>query len=205
MRKEVAVSTLLVVVLGGCVAGARIGDEAPRQPMASPQASKPKASGALARDGDLRAILKRRDASDPVNLETAQAPSTSAPLELVLSGPSLPLRLDHCADGRPFANRPRTFWFEGPQDNSTSAEMLPAGTLVSFSTSNGKILGNAKFRVPDSDGPDPSQWTYPVTVQSDALQSRSGACADTASEGQLTARVETPLGTVTTELFAITD
>ncbi len=128
------------------------------------------------------------------------------------------VNLDHCVNGTPFVNNPRTVFlairdlnptvFPG---NTLPGNILPAGTQISITASNAKILGEASFVVPNTNEHRSAVWTYPVSVQSDATQSGPGAtppleCTNPVSSGALTVKVTTPGGTVTSlAVVAIND
>jgi hypothetical protein len=126
-----------------------------------------------------------------------------------------PFVLSHCVDGTPFTNVPRTVSFAIRDTNSTvfagntlPGNILPAGTQISFITSNGTILSNASFTVPNTNEPNSAVWTYGVTVQSDATQTNAAfgyMCTNNTTSGIFTVKVTTPLGIVTTQSYTITD
>ena len=127
------------------------------------------------------------------------ATAQTAPLELMPSGPDLPLVLEHCVDDQPFPNRVRTFAFavrEGENDQQSPS--LPPGTSLSFTASNGTIVGRSAFTIAAGE-------VFPVALRSDAQQGSAGTCFDAASAGLLTVRIETPLGNVTKQSYPLTD
>jgi hypothetical protein len=92
--------------------------------------------------------------------------------------------------------------------NTLPGNILPAGTQISFITSNGTILSNASFTVPNTNEPNSAVWTYGVTVQSDATQTNAAfgyMCTNNTTSGIFTVKVTTPLGIVTTQSYTITD
>jgi hypothetical protein len=86
--------------------------------------------------------------------------------------------------------------------------ILPAGTKIEFITSNGKLLGESSFIVPNTEEPRSAAWTYGVALQSDATQSDAAsgyACTNASSGGIFTVKVTSPLGIITTQSFSVTD
>jgi hypothetical protein len=135
----------------------------------------------------------------------------------------VPVQLDHCIDGTPFANTARTFGIAIRDDNPTifpgntlSGNILPAGTKIEFTVSNGTILSEATVIVPNTNEPNSSVWTYFVSIQGDATQTGPGTtsngqtnpsyvCSNQVANGLLKVKVTTPLGLVTTQSFSVTD
>jgi hypothetical protein len=171
-------------------------------------------------DGQYNGVLK-----SPLNVNTTpantvhirgalvQVLSTSeARIDLIGAAP---LVLDHCVDGTAFVNGAKTFAF-AIRDNNPSTfapntlrgNILPAGTKIEFTTSNGTLLSNASFVVPNTAEPSQAVWTYPVSVQSDATQTNAVSgylCTNPVANGTLNVKVTTPLGLITTQSFSITD
>ena len=139
----------------------------------------------------------------------------------------VPLTLNHCVDGTAFVNTPKTLRFAVRDGNMTvfngnkavnapwlpfdlPGNILPAGTTISFSASNGTILSNASFIVPNTNEPSAAAWIYPVLIQSDATQTSSVdipplSCTNRVTSGLLTVKVTTPLGLITTQSYVIND
>ncbi|WP_295996201.1 Ig-like domain-containing protein [Rugamonas sp.] len=132
-----------------------------------------------------------------------------------------PLALAHCVNNTTFVNDTRTFRFAIRDSNPTvfanntgaklglpfdlPGNLLPAGTTIAFTATNGVILGDGITLVaPNSDAPDASGWIYTVQMISDATQN-AGGCLDRAGSGALTIRVTTPSGQITTRNFSVTD
>lgn len=132
------------------------------------------------------------------------------------------LALAHCVDNTGFVNDTRTFRFAIRDTNTTvfakntaapgqptdlAGNPLPAGTTITFSTSNGVILGDgAPIIIPPTSSPSAIDWTYSVQMISDASQSPpGGACTNLITSGTLTIKVTTPSGVVTTKNFTVTD
>lgn len=126
-----------------------------------------------------------------------------------------PFSLDHCVDGTPFVNTAKTFAIAVRDNNPTRfaantlpGNILPAGTKIEFTTSNGTLLSNASFVVPNTAEPSSAVWTYGISVQSDATQTNAAGgylCTNTVSSGSFNVKVTTPLGLITTQSFSITD
>ncbi|MFZ2814514.1 MAG: Ig-like domain-containing protein, partial [Rhodoferax sp.] len=142
--------------------------------------------------------------------------------------------LSYCVDGTPFVNTAKTFGIAARDNNPTvfagnhantaplflpfdlSGNILPAGTKIEFSTSNGTILSGTSFIVPNTNEPSASAWIYYLTIQSDAIQTGPGTtsngvtnpsyvCSNPVASGLLTVKVTTPLGLITTQTFSIID
>ena len=153
-------------------------------------------------------------------LSTSQANFT--PLDPV------PVTLSHCVDGIPFVNVPKTLRIAIRDGNLTvfaankantfplflavdlPGNILPAGTTIAFTASNGTILSGKEFVVPNTNEPSAAVWTYPVVIGSDATQSSSIAsppleCSNPVTSGRLNVKVITPLGLVSSQSYAVTD
>jgi hypothetical protein len=150
---------------------------------------------------------------------------------------ALPATLSHCVDGTPFVNTPRTFRiairdanptvFSSNQENTAPlflpfdlpGNILPAGTKIEFTSSNGTILSGTSFIVPNTNEPSAAAWIYPVLLQSDATQTGAApatttpgaapavsyACTNPVTSGLLTVKVTTPRGLITTRSYSVTD
>ncbi|WP_441295141.1 hypothetical protein [Massilia cavernae] len=130
--------------------------------------------------------------------------------------------LSHCTTGTPFVNNAVTINLAIRDTNPTVFEknrasatqlafdlpgnILPAGTLIEFKTSNGKLLTPTSFVVPNTNDPRAEAWIYPVQMQSDAIQNPNTlACSNEVSSAQLTVKVTTPMGVITTRNYPVTD
>jgi hypothetical protein len=88
---------------------------------------------------------------------------------------------------------------------------LTNGTVVTqkgVPTSNGTLLSNASFTVPNTAEPSQAVWAYAVSVQSDATQTTAAlgyVCTNPVSSGTVNVKVTTPLGLITAQAFPITD
>jgi len=91
---------------------------------------------------------------------------------------------------------------------------MPAGSTISFATSNGTLTGTTSFVVPNTSAnvvTSPAAFNYTVGIKSDAAFTAAVAgppavaafCTDTTPSGTLTVSVTTPLGTVTTGSIAV--
>ena len=153
-------------------------------------------------------------------LSTSQANFT--PLDPV------PVTLSHCVDGIPFVNVPKTLRIAIRDGNLTvfaankantfplflavdlPGNILPAGTTIAFTASNGTILSGKEFVVPNTNEPSAAVWIYSVVIGSDATQSSSIAsppfeCSNPVTSGRLNVKVITPLGFVSSQSYAVTD
>ena len=126
-----------------------------------------------------------------------------------------PFILSHCSDGTPFVNTARTFRIAVRDRNPTvfagntrPGNILPAGTVIEFTTSNGMLLSNGTFTVLNTNEPSSAVWTYAISVQSDATQTDAAGgyhCTNTVSAGTFNVKVTTPLGVISAQSFTITD
>ncbi len=126
------------------------------------------------------------------------------------------LALSQCVDNVQFVNQSRTFRFAIRDDNPTvfatnraaglSGNPLPAGTRISFATSNGRLLSGANFVVANTIEADARGWIYSVQLISDASSAiGGGACINEVASGALTITVTTPSGVVTIFTYTVTD
>lgn len=140
-----------------------------------------------------------------------------------LSPAPFSVQFDQCVDGTKFVSAAKTFSFAIRDDNPTifpgntlPGNILPAGTKIEFTTSNGKMLSDTSIFVSNTNEPSSAAWTYFVSMQSDATQTGPGTtsggvtnpsyvCSNQVASGQLTVKVTTPLGIVTTQSFSVTD
>lgn len=138
------------------------------------------------------------------------------------------IALSHCVTGTPFVNNAVTLQLAIRDTNPTvfalnrpgmsdvpipfnlSGNILPAGTKIEFSSSNGTILSAPSYIVPNTNNPDAREWIYTVMMQSDATQSSPMAlpplyCSNSVTNGLLTVKVTTPMGVITTRTYPVTD
>lgn len=74
--------------------------------------------------------------------------------------------------------------------------VMPAGTTIAVTTTNGTLSGTSNFTVPNSGGSGPGVTTFNLTVKSDGTHSTGGV---------LTVTVTTPKGFVTTSTTTVND
>lgn len=129
--------------------------------------------------------------------------------------------LDKCVDGSVFENRVQTFPLAIRDNNDTvfvvnSKEVskraddlpgnpLPAGTTITFSSSNGLLVSGASYVVPSIDSASSANWIYPVQMISDVTQIGTTCQPNGVRNGLLTVRVQTPNGVVTTAQYGVSD
>jgi hypothetical protein len=171
-------------------------------------------------DGQYNGVLKSPSSLNTTGANTihvrgslVQVLSGSTAEITPLDGNSLPL--SQCQNGIAFANAAQAFRFAVRDTNPTTfapntlpGNILPAGTKVEFTVSNGKLLSEDSFIVPNTAEPSSAVWTYAVLMQSDATQSDAAngyVCSNQVTDGLLTVKVTTPLGLITTQSFSITD
>lgn len=139
---------------------------------------------------------------------------------------TIPVALSHCTTGTVFVNDTKTAWFAIRDTNVTvftenragtihkgvtlpfdlPGNILPAGSTIVITTSNGKIIGEATYTVPNTNEPSASVWMYSVSMVSDATQDPvTLVCSNEATSGILTIKVTTPLGITTSQSFSVTD
>ncbi|MFS0756263.1 Ig-like domain-containing protein [Noviherbaspirillum sp. 1P10PC] len=171
-------------------------------------------------DGQYNGVLKSPSSVNTTGLNTihvrgslVQVLSGSEAAITPLDGNLLPL--SQCQNGVAFANAAQAFRFAVRDTNPTifapntlSGNILPAGTKIEFTVSNGKLLSEGSFIVPNTAEPSSAVWTYAVLLQSDATQTDATTgyvCSNQVSSGLLTVKVTTPLGLITTRSFSVTD
>ena len=141
--------------------------------------------------------------------------------------------LSRCVNGTPFVNTPVSLRLAIRDTNPTvftmnragaeplglpidlSGNILPAGTKIEFSTTNGILLGENTYIVPNTSEPSAQAWIYTVQLRSDAAQSLPNStdpaqtpsliCVNTVSSGTLNVKVTSPLGVITTRSYPVTD
>lgn len=171
-------------------------------------------------DGQYNGVLKSPSSVNTTGANTihvrgslVQVLSGSTAEITPLDGNSLPL--SQCQNGVAFANAARAFRFAVRDTNPTTfapnslpGNILPAGTKIEFTVSNGKLLSEGSFIVPNTAEPNSAVWTYAALLQSDATQTDATngyVCSNQVSSGLLTVKVTTPLGLITTRSFSVTD
>jgi hypothetical protein len=172
-------------------------------------------------DGQYNGVLK----FDPVTGQTVangKSPTIHARAALVqvMSGSNAVISelgtsaidLSHCTNGVPFNNVAQTFRVAIRDDSQTifpgntlPGNILPAGTRIVFTASNGTILGDSSFIVPNTNDEKSAAWTYTVQLQSDAIQDLGLLCRNPVSSGSLSVKVTTPQNVVTSKNYAVTD
>lgn len=186
-------------------------------------------------DGQYNGVLRNPQ------VPSAQTLYVSAQLVQIFSGSEAKITsldasptLSQCVDGTKFDNVAKTFGIAIRDNNPTvfagnkantlplnlpsdlSGNILPAGTKIEFTTSNGTILSGTSFIVPNTNEPSAAAWIYYLTVQSDATQTGPGTtsggvtnpsyvCSNQVTSGLLTVKVTTPFGVITTQTFPVTD
>lgn len=136
--------------------------------------------------------------------------------------------LSHCVNGTPFVNTAVTLQLAIRDTNPTlfalnragaeplrlpidlPGNILPAGTKIEFSASNGTILSERSYVVPNTSEPSAQAWIYTVQMQSDATQTSPAGtpplyCSNAVTNGTLTVKVTTPSGMVTSKSYPVSD
>ncbi len=83
-------------------------------------------------------------------------------------------------------------------------QVMPAGTTISVSTTNGTLLGTTSVTVPNTI----TAQDYTFTISSDATQAAASTgftCTNTVASGILTITVTTPGGIITTKQVTVND
>ena len=180
----------------------------------------------LTGDEQYNGVLK---GASSVNTTAANTVHVRKALVQVLSGSdaritpldAAPIVLDECVNGTAFENKIHTFRLAIRDTNPTvfamntakvtgltvdlPGNLLPAGTTISFSTTNGAIINGSSFIVPNTEQPSAAGWIYPIQMVSDVTQ-EAGVCkVNTARSGALTVTVRTPSGVITTASYTVTD
>jgi hypothetical protein len=141
----------------------------------------------------------------------------------VFSASAPGFKLDPCIDGIPFKPSSQTIivWIRDGNPtvfpgNSLPGNILPAGTKIELTPSNGTLTSAAGYSVPNTNDPSQAAWGYAISVGSNATQTGPGSttagvttpgyvCSNPVTSGQLNIKVTTPLGVVTNTSFPITD
>ncbi len=152
--------------------------------------------------------------------------NSGAAISLLEQSPVTGLALAHCTTGTAFNNDVRTFHFAIRDNNPTvfannlrsahagdplwlfdrPGNPLPAGTRITFITSNGVLGTPATVTVPSTNAVDSSAWVYTVQLVSDAGQAPDTLlCSNAVTSGALTITVTTPNGNITSASFPVTD
>ncbi|NGZ86508.1 beta strand repeat-containing protein [Duganella aceris] len=152
--------------------------------------------------------------------------NSASTISLLEQSPVTGLALSSCTNGTTFVNESKTFHFAIRDNNPTvfannrrSAHLgdplwlfdrpgnpLPAGSKITFRTSNGILGSLAELTVPNTIDADSSAWVYTVQLVSDAFQSSGSLlCTNNISSGALTITVTTPNGVVSSASFPVTD
>jgi hypothetical protein len=152
--------------------------------------------------------------------------NSGAAISLLEQSPVTGLALAHCNTGTVFNNDTRTFHFAIRDNNPTvfannrqsahagdplwlfdrPGNPLPAGTRITFITSNGVLGTPATVTVPSTNAADSNAWVYTVQLVSDAGQAPDTLlCSNAVTSGALTITVTTPNGTITSASFPVTD
>lgn len=136
--------------------------------------------------------------------------------------------LSRCVNGTPFVNNALTVRFAIRDSNPTvfslnrhslsptqlpfdlSGNILPSGTRIEFSTTNGKLLIPTLHIVPNTNNPAAEEWIYTVTMQSDATQTSPAGvpplyCSNDVTSGSMTVKVTTPMGVITSRAYPVKD
>lgn len=173
-------------------------------------------NGDLAYNGVLKSAADFKTQVTHVRGALVQVLSTSAARITALD--THPVALSQCVTGTAFVNVAKSFRIAIRDTNPTvfalngglSGNILPAGTKIEFTTSNGKILSDPSYIVPNTNDPSAAAWTYTVLLQSDATQSSPAAfpplyCSNEVTSGLLTVKVTSPMGVITTQSYSVTD
>jgi hypothetical protein len=133
------------------------------------------------------------------------------------------ITLDPCIDGVPFKPSSKTLdiWIRDGNPtlfpgNSLPGNILPAGTKIEFTATNGSITSPTSYSVPNTNEYSSQVWRYAISITSNATQTGPGTitggvqspgyvCSNPVSSGQLNITVTTPLKVVTTTSYPISD
>jgi hypothetical protein len=141
----------------------------------------------------------------------------------VFSASAPGFKLDPCIDGIPFKPSVQTVvvWIRDNNPtvfpgNSLPGNVLPAGTLIELTATNGNLTSLGAYTVPNTNDPSQAAWGYAISVGSNATQTGPGSttggvstpgyvCSNPVTSGQLNIKVTTPLKVVTNMSYPITD
>lgn len=120
--------------------------------------------------------------------------------------------LASCTDGTAFVNTPVLVTMYIRDRNSTifpgntlPGNVLPAGTTIGFSATNGNILGPTSYKVLSTNEPSQSVWAYSFFMESDATQTAALVCSNSRRSGTLQVTATSPLGIVTHMTYTVSD
>jgi hypothetical protein len=150
-----------------------------------------------AADGVFNGVLRDASIVGPTQIHVRES------LTIVLSGSTAlisatpdPVTLAHCTNGVAFPNTPHTVNLSVTDVNGN---IMPAGTIISVTTTNGTITGPSSFIVGNTSPAPGAAITYPITMISDATQGPAPTytCSNTATTGYLQVTVSSPKSTIT--------
>lgn len=164
-----------------------------------------------------RTSANNRSPTVHVRKSLVQVLSTST--AAITTSSTVPIQLAVCSTSTPFINTPVPFTlairdlnptiFPG---NTLPGNILPAGTVITISASNGTIAGGeASYTVANTNDSSQANWIRTVLIRSDASQAEDPTapgtyiCTDMAKSGALNVKVVTPLGVITTSSFNVND
>ena len=177
-------------------------------------------------DGQYNGVLRAQTSVNTLPVNTVHIRQA---LVQVISGSTanitpldvVPVALDRCVDGVAFENKPHTLRLAIRDNNSTVFSInstnatglqfdlpgnpLPAGTLITFTTSNGTIISGNSFTVPNTSNPSSAGWIYPVQMISDVTQVGTACQPNSVRSGFPNVSVRTPSGVVSSASYPVSD
>ena len=158
-----------------------------------------------AADGIFNGVLRDASIVGPTQIHVRKS------LTIVLSGSDAviiavpdPVVLAHCTDGVAFTNTPVTV---DVSVTDVNGNIMPAGTTILFSSSNGTITSNPTSFTVSNTSSMGADTTYSVTMRSDATQGAvpDYICTNSVASGSLQVTVTTPKGTISYGNIPVTD
>ena len=126
-------------------------------------------------------------------------------LRNILGNPIVTAALSTCVNTVPFVNTPVELKINIVDVNGN---VMPAGTKIEFSASNGTIINKpVSWTMPSTSAKTNGTFTYTVIMESDATQLTVApfTCTNAKKDGRLIVQVTTPKGLLTAQSFSVTD
>lgn len=158
-------------------------------------------------DGVFNGILRDASVSGPTTIHVRNSGTVVlSGSDAVITVTTIANTITPCTTAAPFT--PGSVLFHVVVKD-VNGQVMPAGTTILFSTTNGTIMTTpATYAVPNTSTKSPP--TYPVTIQSDAVQAGDGTatpytCTNTKPSGIFTVTVTTPKGVSSYQYTTVND
>ena len=160
-------------------------------------------------DGVFNGVLRDASITGPAQIHVRNS------TRIILAGSTAefssspdPITLAHCTDGVAFTNTPV---IANVSVHDKNGNIMPKGTTISFTTTNGTISGTSSFTVenaaPASGAETTAATTYKITMRSDATQGEAPGykCTNPSANGSLYVTVKSPFGVTSYGDISVTD